>query len=150
MEMNPAILWLVALIIFVAIEIATVGLTTIWFAGGALVAEIAELMSAPFWLQVVLFFAVSIALLIFTRPLAMKYINKNQTKTNVDSLIGRQAVVTEDIDNIRGHGKALVQGMTWTARAKDDTLISANEIVNIEAVDGVKLIVTATGKREEK
>lgn len=143
MDFNPAILWLAALIFFVVIEIATVGLTTIWFAGGALIAEIAQLLNAPFWLQVVLFFVVSIVLLVVTRPLAIKYINRNRTKTNVDSLIGKQAVVIEDIDNIKGLGRVRIQGIEWMARTKNpDEKPHVNDVVHILAVEGVKLIVT--------
>lgn len=150
MEMNPAIFWLIALVVFVVIEIFTVGLVTIWFAAGALVAAIAQFFSAPIWLQILLFFAVSIALLMCTRPWAQKYINKNQTKTNADSLIGKQAVVTEKIDNIKGQGKVEVQGMEWTARTADNNeFLHVNDIVNICSIDGVKLIVAPTGKREE-
>lgn len=143
MDFNPAILWLAALIFFVVIEAATIGLTTIWFAGGALIAEIAQLLNAPFWLQVVLFFVTSITLLVVTRPLAVKYINKNRTKTNVDSLIGKQAVVIEDIDNIKGLGRVRIQGNEWMARTKDyDEKLHVNDVVHILAVEGVKLIVT--------
>lgn len=143
MDFNPAILWLAALVIFIIIEIATVGLATIWFAGGALIAEIAVLLHAPFWLQVVLFFTVSFILLLFTRPLAVKYINKNRVKTNVDSLIGKQAVVIEPIDNVKGEGRVRVQGMEWMARTRDDSEKPAvDDVVNIQAVKGVKLIVT--------
>ena len=150
MDFSPAILWLAILIICIVIEVATVGLTSIWFAGGALIAELAQLLNAPFWLQTVLFFAVSLVLLFVTRPLAVKYINKNRTKTNVDSLIGKQAVVIEPIDNVSGQGRVLVQGMEWMARTADDgEKIASDAVVNIQSVNGVKLIVTSAEKREE-
>ena len=62
--------WLVALIVFIIIEFVTMGLTTIWFAGGALVASVAAAFQAPIWLQVTLFLVVSLLLLFFTRPIA--------------------------------------------------------------------------------
>lgn len=143
MDFSPELMWLVILVILAVVEIATVGLFTIWFAAGALIAEIATWLNAPLWLQVVLFFGVSILMLVFTRPFALKYINKNQTKTNVDSMIGKRAVVTKNIDNIKGEGQVIVQGMEWTARAEqDDCKILVNDVVEIRAVSGVKLIVT--------
>ena len=138
----PELMWLILLVVLVLIEISTVGLFTIWFATGALVAGIAACFNAPVWLQAALFIVVSIVMLIFTRPFAMKYINKNQIKTNVDSMIGKTAIVTKNIDNIKGEGQVVVQGMEWTARAEqDDWKLKADEVVEIRAVSGVKLIV---------
>lgn len=84
------IIWLVILAVLVVIEIITLGLTTIWFAGGALVALVVSLLGGPVWLQILLFLIVSVVLLIFTRPLAVRYMNKNQQKTNVDSIPGKR------------------------------------------------------------
>lgn len=141
----PGILWLLLLVILIIVEFATVGLVTIWFAAGALAACIVSWFSAPIWLQITVFFLVSIVMLVFTRPFAMKYINKNKTKTNVDSMIGKHGVVTKKINNIKGEGQVVVQGMEWTARAEQaDILIDVNETVVIRAVSGVKLIVAPT------
>lgn len=137
-----AIFWLILLVLLLVIEFATVGLFTIWFAAGALVAEIVALLHGQIWLQITAFIVVSVVMLIFTRPFAMKYINKNQTKTNVDSMIGRQAIVTKNIDNIKGEGQVVVQGMEWTARAESDDLkLNVDDVVEVKAVSGVKLIV---------
>ncbi len=142
MGMTPEIFWLALLIILVIVEIVTVGLFTIWFAAGALVAEVAAWFNAPILLQVALFIIVSILMLVYTRPFAMKYINKDRVKTNVDSMIGKQAVVTKTIDNLKGEGQATVQGMEWTARSdRDDQIIEVDTVVEIRAISGVKLIV---------
>lgn len=142
MEIVPGILWLILLIVLVIIECATVGLFTIWFAAGALAAGILSWFSVPFPLQIVVFFVVSIVMLVFTRPFAVKYINKDRVKTNVDSIIGKQGVVTKNIDNIKGEGQVVVQGMEWTARAEQDDLrLEVNQTVVIQSVSGVKLIV---------
>lgn len=142
MEIAPGLLWLVLLIVLVFIECATVGLFTIWFAAGALAAGILSWFSAPVLAQIIVFFLVSIVMLVFTRPIAVKYINKNRVKTNVDSMIGKQGVVTKNIDNIKGEGQVVVQGMEWTARAEqDDVRLSVDQIVVIRAISGVKLIV---------
>ena len=136
------IFWLVLLIIAIVVEVLTMGLTTIWFAGGALVAILATLLHAPIWLQVILFMAVSLLLLFFTRPVAVKYFNKDRVKTNVESMVGRQAVVTSEIDNLQGIGQVTLSGQEWSARSMDDTLrIPAGSVVDSVSVSGVKLIV---------
>ena len=139
--MNP-ILWLILLIILLVIEAISLELTTIWFAGGALAAFIAALAGADVVVQVVLFLAVSIVLLVFTRPVAMRYLNRNKTPTNAESLIGEQAVVTQTINNLMGRGVVLVNGMEWTARSQENSeMIEKDTIVRILRIDGVKLIV---------
>ena len=141
------IMWLVLLAVLLGIEIATMGLTTIWFAGGALIAFLLSLFQAPLWSQIAVFIVASIVLLIFTRPIALKYMNKGVEKTNVDSLIGETAVVTADIHNLEGRGQVFVNGLTWTARAeREEETIPKDTQVEIVRVEGVKLIVK---KKEE-
>lgn len=115
-------LWLVVLIVSIGVEVATLGLTSIWFAGGAVVAVIAAALQAPIWLQILLFFAVSLLLLFFTRPVAVRYFNKDRVRTNVESMIGRQAIVTSEIDNLQGIGQVTVGGQEWSARTEKDGL----------------------------
>lgn len=136
------ILWLVVLILSIGIEAFTLGLTSIWFAGGALLALIAAALHLPIMLQVVLFFVVSMVLLIFTRPIAVKYFNRERVKTNAESLVGRQAIVISEIDNLQGIGQVTVGGQEWSARSIDDTVkLSVGTVVDVMAIDGVKLIV---------
>ena len=140
--MNQVVFWLILLIILVAVEIATMGLTTIWFAGGAFVAIIAAAFNAPLYVQITLFLIVSVVLLLFTRPIAMKYFNKDRIRTNAESLIGRQAVVTEEIDNLPATGSVSINGQGWTARCVMDGIkIPKGTVVIIRAISGVKLIV---------
>lgn len=139
--MSLSIIWLIVLVVCLAIEISTLGLTSIWFAGGALLALIISMIGGPLWLQVLVFLVTSIVLLIFTRPIAMKYFNKNRTKTNVDSKIGKQAIVTETIDNLKGVGRIVTDGMEWTARSLDSAVIEEGAVVTIEKIEGVKAIV---------
>lgn len=140
--MNMTIIWLVLLIVMIVIELATMGLTTIWFAGGSLVATIAAACSAPIWLQVTLFFVVSLVLLWFTRPIAVKYFNKDRIRTNVEAMVGRQGVVTSEIDNLEGIGEVKIGGMEWTARTiMDGMKLPVGTVVIVRAVDGVKVIV---------
>ena len=135
------IIWLVILAVLVVIEIITLGLTTIWFAGGALIALAVSLLGGPLWLQILLFLAVSVVLLVFTRPLAVRYMNKNQQKTNVDGIPGKTGVVIETINNLQAEGQVMIDGTPWTARSKDGNPIEEGKVVKVLAVEGVKLIV---------
>lgn len=139
---NPVIVWLAILIILVVIEIFTLGLTTIWFAGGALVAIVVAAVGGPVWLQITLAIIVAMVLLFFTRPIAMKYFNRDREKTNAESLVGRQAIVTGEINNLQGIGQVTVNGMEWTARSiMDGQTIEPGEVVIIRGINGVKLLV---------
>lgn len=139
---NPVIVWLAVLIILVVIEIFTLGLTTIWFAGGALAAILVAALGGPVWLQVLLAAIVSAVLLFFTRPVAMKYFNRDREKTNAESLVGRQAIVISEINNLQGIGQITVNGMEWTARSiVDGQTIEPGEVVIIRGINGVKLLV---------
>lgn len=134
--------WLIALVVLLIIEIITLGLTTIWFAGGALVAFIAAMLQAPLPVQIVLFFVVSLALLFFTRPIAERYFNANRQKTNVNSMIGKEAKVTTDIDNFDQTGQVMIGSVEWTARSEEDGVkIAAGSRVEICRVEGVKVFV---------
>ena len=135
-------MWLILLACFLVVEAITVGLTTIWFAGGALVAAIASGLGAGILIQWVLFLIVSLALLIFTRPMAVRYMNKGVPKTNVNSLIGERAVVIQKINNLEQTGQVRINDIEWMARtSSDEVTIPEHAIVTIEDVQGVKLIV---------
>ncbi len=141
--MDP-LLWLGILAVLLIIEAATVGLVTVWFAGGALAAIFVAVLHGPLWLQIVLFFLVSLLLLFFTRPVAVKYFNKDRVRTNVESMIGKQAIVISEIDNLQGIGQVTVGGMEWSARREEtgeNKPIPVGSVVEIVAVSGVKLIV---------
>ena len=134
--------WLVAAAVFVVIEIMTMGLTTIWFAGGALVGAVMAAVSLPLWSQIIAFAVISVILLILTRPWALKYVNSRTIKTNVDSLIGQAGLVTQDIDNLNAKGQVKVRGQIWTARSiSDEVKLHEGQKVSIESISGVKVIV---------
>ena len=135
------IFWLIIVIVMAVIEIITLGLTTIWFAGGALAAFIASLFGANLVVQVVLFIVVSLVLLAVTRPLAVKFFNKDRESTNAESLIGGRAVVKQEIDNLNARGMVSVNGQEWTARAFEDKIIPQGATVEIMEISGVKLLV---------
>lgn len=148
--MEP-LLWLIVLAVLLVFEAATVGLTTIWFAGGALVASIISWAGGAAYVQWIAFLLVSLILLIFTRPLAVKYMNRGVTRTNVDSLIGKKAVVIQEINNLRQTGQVRINDIEWMARtASDEEIIPEGSVVEIEAVRGVKLIVKKENIQMEK
>lgn len=143
--------WLMAFIILVVMEFLTMGLTTIWFAIGALVSFFASLFGAVVWLQIVLFLVVSLVVLVVYRPLAVKYVNSRRTKTNVDDLIGREAKVIERIDNLNETGRVLLNGIDWSARSTlIGGVIEEDTIVKVIEVQGVKLIVEPLITEEAK
>lgn len=139
---KPVYFWLAAMILFVVFELATMGLTTIWFALGALAALAVAVVGGPVWLQTVVFFAVSILALVCYRNLVKDHFNQNRVKTNADSLIGQKGIVTEEISNLHATGQVTVAGQEWTARSADDGItLEKGEIVTIRSISGVKLIV---------
>lgn len=147
--MSMTILWIAIIVIMAVIEALTLGLTTIWFAGGGIVAAIFAALGAPVVVQVILFLVVSILLLYFTRPIAVKAFNKTRTLTNSEGLVGKHAYVTEEIDNIKATGKVKIDGMEWTARTKaDGTVISVGSLISVISIEGVKAIVEEI--KEEK
>lgn len=143
-----SIAWLVILAVLLVIEIATLGLTTIWFAAGALVAFLLSLAQVNLFLEIIVFLVGSILMLIFTRPVAVKYFNSKRIKTNYESVIGSVAKVTETINNFNSSGVVMVSGVEWTARAaNNDDIINAGTKVIVKNVSGVKLIVEPLGEQ---
>lgn len=113
-------LWLGLMILFLVVELATVGLTSIWLAGGALIALFVALAGGTVAWQCIAFIVASVLLLLFTRPFATRYINRHHEKTNCDDLIGRTVKVTEQVDNYEQTGAAFANGLEWTARSEKD------------------------------
>lgn len=141
-EMNWILFWVILLVVFVVIEVLTMGLTTIWFAGGALAAAVTAVFNLPSYVQIATFIVVSMVLVFFTRPIAVRYFNKDRVKTNAESMVGRKAIVTGAINNIKAEGQVTVSGMEWSARSvSDDVQIAEGAVVTIVAISGVKLIV---------
>ena len=138
-----SIYWLLLFILLLVIEVLTMGLTTIWFAGGALEAFLVSLVAGNILeLEVAVFIIVSVILLIFTRPLAMRYLNRKTTLTNADSVVGSIVRVTEPVNNILDQGAAQADGKVWTARgASDDLLFEEGELAVVQEIRGVKLIL---------
>ena len=145
LNISPAMLnliWLGLFILLLVIEIITVGLTTIWFAAGALAALAATVLGAGLIIQIIIFLAVSVVLLIFTRPWAEKHLNRKRVRTNYEREIGKVIRITEKVDNLNQTGKSVVDGQEWTVRSKNDSeIFEAGALARVAAVSGVKLIV---------
>ena len=142
------IVWTAAIILFGVVEAATAGLVSIWFVCGAVAALIAAACALPFWVQMILFIAVSGAALILTRPLVKKLTAGKIVPTNADRVLGQTGKVTETIDNESAAGAVYVDGKTWTARSADGTVIPAGSRVVVESMEGVKLFVKLSEKTE--
>ncbi|MBQ9120503.1 MAG: NfeD family protein [Lachnospiraceae bacterium] len=137
-----SIKWLILFVVLIGVEAATMGLFTIWFAGGSLAAFVVALFEGGWLTQVIVFLAVSFVLLIFTRPVAVRYYNNKRAKTNIESVVGEEVRVTEEINNFQETGAVILNGLTWTARScKDEDVIPVGEKVTVRKVNGVKLLV---------
>ena len=140
-NMTETIIWIAAVIIFGVAEALTAGLVSIWFVLGAVAGLITAVLDGSIWLQVVLFFIVSIATLVATRPLVRKLSKKGQVATNADRVLGGTARVTETIDNTIPTGEVYIDGKTWTARSQSGAVIAAETLVTVIRMEGVKLYV---------
>lgn len=137
-----SVFWILLCIFLIIMELATMGLTSIWFAAGAFAAFIANELHCSLFVQFLVFVAVSGVLLYLTRPFAVKYLNNRTVKTNIDSLIGKTAVVTEDIDNLQSKGQVCINKQIWSARSCDENIsFVKGDHVDIVEIRGNKLIV---------
>ena len=141
MQQYMWVLWVAAVVFFGIVEAATVNMVSLWFVGGALAALVVQLLGGPVWLQVVLFFVVSAGLLLALRPFVKKLVAPNRVPTNADMVIGREAYLTETVDNIRSTGALKLDGKEWTVRSADESVLPEGTLVKIVKIEGVKLYV---------
>ena len=135
-------IWLGITVVAAIVEAAVPALVSVWFVPGGLAALVASLFGAPMWLQVALFLVVSGAALILTRPLVKRIQSRKTISTNADMVLGKTALVTEEINNLLGAGRVTVLGNSWSARSADpESVIPSGEKVIVEKIEGVKLIV---------
>lgn len=137
-----AAVWLGLMVLFLLIEAGTVALVSLWFAAGALAAIFVSLLGGGITLQAAVFFVVSCALLALARPILRKYVTPRITRTNVDSLIGSQGLVTADIDNVHCAGEVKLGAVVWTARSTDGSPIPAGTQIRVDRIEGVKAFVS--------
>lgn len=139
--MTGSIIWLIIVAVMIVIEIISLGLTTIWFGIGAVGAAVAAWMGYGIWVQLVVFAVLSVVAMALCRPFAIRYLNRDKEKTNVENVVGKTVVVSKKIDNEMASGEVKLNGIEWTARSEDGRVIPENERVTVTAVEGVKLIV---------
>ncbi len=133
--------WVAAMIAFGILEVATVNMVSVWFIGGAAAALGALLLGGGIWVQVIVFFAVSILLLACLRPFTRKYVTPNKTATNADKALGQQAYLTETVDNLRGTGALKLDGKEWSVRSVSGEVLPEGTLVTVVKLEGVKLCV---------
>ena len=136
------VLWLAVVVVFLAVELATVTLTSIWFAAGGLIAMFVAMAGGGFAFQMVAFLIAAFGMFFATKPWADKVINAKKTSTNADRAIGEEVRVLERINNLDQTGRVVVHGQDWMARTEDDkNIIEQGELVRIVRISGVKVIV---------
>jgi len=142
MDITTTFVWLALLVIFLLIELVTVGLTSIWLAGGALAGLLVDIAGPGLPWQIAAALIVTVVLLIFTRPFAVKHINRNHERTNYEGIIGKVIRISETVDNINQTGMAVLNGSEWTVRSvSDDIILEPGTIAKVVRISGVKLIV---------
>lgn len=144
MNENMAIIWLIALVVMIIAELSTMQLVSIWFAAGALLALVGTLLGAPFFVQVLLFVAGSLLLLVFTRPIAKRLLPNKPTPTNAELDIGKKAIVIEKIDAAVSTGRVRLDGVDWMGVSAAGNVIEEGKTVVVRKIDGSKLIVEET------
>lgn len=136
-----ALIWILFIIAFIAIEAATVTLVSVWFAGGALAALIAERFGADFKIQILVFLLVTAVCVVLLRKSAVKSLKGKKSKTNLDRIIGQNVVLKQGIDAESGWGTVLINDVEWKVKSEDGNAVSSGERVKVVGVEGVKLIV---------
>ena len=139
--MIPSAIWLILLVVLVAGEAITVGLTFIWFAAGALGGLLISVLGGAVWLQVVVFLILSAVTLVLVRPAAAKLLTPGISPTNADRVLSQIALVTEEIDNIAETGQVKLFGQVWSARSENGDIIPIQSRVRILRIEGVKVFV---------
>ena len=135
------LIWIGLMILFGIVEISTVSMVSVWFVGGSLMAMIADLLGAGVWLQITVFLVTAGVLLACLRPFVRQYITPKRTATNADMVLGREAYLTEPVDNLRGTGALKLDGKEWTVRSLENEVLPAGMLVKIVKLEGVKLYV---------
>ncbi len=136
-------LWIAVIFLATFTEAMSFSLVAVWFIPSALVALVLSFFDIAVWVQVLVFFALSFVLLITVRKWSVKLLKVKNTPTNADAVIGKEAVVTEEIDNLRSTGQVRIDGKLWTARsAGSEQPIPTGTVVEVIRIEGVKAMVS--------
>lgn len=142
MEIYLPYIWLAVIVLAAVLEGVTAQMVSIWFVVGGIGALIASLFHAPVSVQLALFSLLTAVTLAATRPLVKRIMNFKKTDTNAGRYIGQTGSVTVEINNTLETGQVNVLGSVWTARSADGTVIAVGKQVRVQAIEGVKLMVT--------
>ncbi len=140
---NWTVAWLILAVVLGVVEMSTVNLITVWFAAAAMTSALAAALDAEIGVQITIFIIVSAVLVLSTRPLAKRFLNKKTVATNADRIIAAQGVVVEEIDGVKGCGQVKVMGQVWSAKSEDGEKIAEGTAVTVKALEGVKVVVSA-------
>ena len=136
-------IWLAVAVLAAVVEALVPSLVSVWFVPAAVAALLLSLLGWPWWLQLLVFLAVSLACLAVTRPLAKSLLRHHRERTNADRAVGATGIVIQDIDNVMATGRVTVLGNSWAARTTlPSGKVEAGTKVRVEAIEGVKLLVT--------
>ena len=141
---NVGLIWLIAVVVFLILEAVTYQLISIWFVFGAAAGLISSFVTDNFYIEMAVFLAVSILMLAILRPLSLRLVKKQDFKSNVEGLIGKTILITQEVNNLHSSGQGKVNGMYWTVRSEDDKQIPEGELARIVRIEGVKLIVSSS------
>ena len=141
MSLGYGTFWVIVAAVALIVEIISMGLSSIWFTGGGIVAAVIGYMGGPLWLQIVAFIAVSTVLLLAMRPIAKKHLAIGNEKTNIDSMIGRTEKILVTVDNNEGTGMLKIGDVEWRAVSEDGSVIRVGTLVKIVKIEGTKLFV---------
>ena len=135
-------IWIGIIALAIIVEVVTDQMVSVWFVPGGIVAIILNFFEVDLVWQILAFLLISaLGIVLFKCVLGKKLVNNKNTKTNIDAIIGERCVVTEKIDNFAGCGQARVGAQIWSARgASEDDVFEVGEILNVVAIEGVKLI----------
>ena len=137
-------IWLIAAGVFFIAEIITVGFMIFWLGVAAVIVSLLSLLVSNVFIQMAVFLILSTLLLLFTRPFVDKFANNKETvlTTNVYSIVGKEATVTKSFDVDSKIGQIKVGSEKWTAKSANEEVFSEGDSVKIDAIDGVKAIVS--------
>ena len=144
MTFSMTLIWIIAAVVFLIVELCTVAFCSIWFTIGCVCAIPAAALGAPVWLQIVIFAAVSGLCFAVFYPRLKKHVKQIHSATNADRLIGQQCVILQAVDRLAGTGTASVNGQVWTVTTEDNSRIETGVTATILRIRGAKLVVEQT------
>ncbi len=140
-SLQQIIIWVVVIIASIVVESMTSQLVAIWFMPAALVSLIVAIFTDNLTIQLIVFAVISVVSIVFARKVVAKFLFKKPYEpTNTDLIIGKTAIVSEEIDNDMQKGEVKIAGKLWSARSQDGSIIEKDTKVTVVKIEGVKII----------